>query len=309
MVNELAYEGRWSQLLDLLKDQSHLVNSASEVKGYTPLHQAAWHGAKPAVIGALLALGANPTLRTQSKFQTARDIALEKHPGRGDLGFLLADRGRTASQLIRKVVAEDRQHFGPYDGNQVICDRLIEALGADTCCSIDADLERRLTGAFQAVTGAEWSGRPDMVVSAGPSFDMHASPGFWADHFLSAFRDYAAKYQVIPIERHWATTVDLFSPHPEGWGLRGDLFLWLEMKAVLNHVPIPESDLELRSIMASLFHVLTGAPMASSTEVHVARFERGGLSSGVVSAEFWRDSLIPMLQRRAAWLRESWSPL
>ena len=43
-VVELAYKGEWPELLRHLESQPHLVNSIS-AKGYTPLHQAAWHGA------------------------------------------------------------------------------------------------------------------------------------------------------------------------------------------------------------------------------------------------------------------------
>ena len=152
-VLELAYKGEWVSLLALLRREPVLVNSASEHKGYSPLHQAAWHGATSAVIGELLSLGANPTLRTINKGQTARDIAKEKHEGRADLHFLLADKGRTAGQLMRKVTADNKGYFYSYDGNQILSDRLIEAFGADVCCRIDADFESRLAAAFKAATG------------------------------------------------------------------------------------------------------------------------------------------------------------
>jgi ankyrin repeat protein len=48
-VFELAYKGEWDDLLALLRAQPDLVNSESELKGYTPLHQAAWHGASLSV--------------------------------------------------------------------------------------------------------------------------------------------------------------------------------------------------------------------------------------------------------------------
>jgi hypothetical protein len=59
--------GDWKNLLGLVRRRPDLVNAASEPKGYTPLHQAAWHGASLTVIGELLALGADPTLRTRLK--------------------------------------------------------------------------------------------------------------------------------------------------------------------------------------------------------------------------------------------------
>jgi ankyrin repeat protein len=77
----LAYNGQWTDLLALLRHQPDLPmpsNAASTGKGYTPLHQAAWHGAGLPVVGALLALGADRRLSTKEG-QTARDIARSRH--------------------------------------------------------------------------------------------------------------------------------------------------------------------------------------------------------------------------------------
>lgn len=305
-IIDLAYGGKWEELLILLRCQPEFVNTASESKGYTPLHQAAWYGAKPVVIGELLALGANPSLRTRNKNQTARDIATEKHCNRADLQFLLDTKGRTAAQLIRKIAAENKVFFDAYDGNQILCDRLIESFGADVCCQVDANFEDRLKGAFKAATGVDWTSHREIPISIGPSFDMHADPMFWANRFLKNFLEVAARSHTTAIEKHWATVTDLFDPVPDGWGLRGDLFLWIEMRSALNHVPIPVQVETLDQIISALFFVLTGSELSSEVEVHVSRFERGGMSSGMVSGEFWHDTFIPMIQQRAQWLREAW---
>lgn len=309
MHNEVAakaFQGNWTGLLSLLREHPDLVNYAKEPKGYTPLHQAAWHGASPAVIGELLALGANPSLRTTIKGQAPRDIALEKHEGRADLQFLLADKGRTAAQLIRKVAADNKGFFDSYDGNQLLCDRLIETFGSDTCCQVESNFEDRLAAAFKAATGVDWSGRVEIPLVFGPSLDMRADASFWANRFLTAFRECAACSNTTPIEKHWATVTDLFDPVPAGWGLRGDLYLWLEMRSALNHVPIPDRQADLAQIISALFFVLTGAELTSEVEARVTCFERGGMSSGMVDGDFWHDTFIPMIQNRAKWLRESW---
>ena len=306
-VVELAYEGAWINLLTLLREKPELVNSTSKFKGYTPLHQAAWHGAKPAVVGELLALGANPTLRTINKGQTAREVAIQKHNSRADLHFLLADKGRTAGQLMRKVAADNKSYFDSYDGNQILCDRLIEAFGADACCQEEALFEERLACAFKVVTGIDWNARNEIPVAFGSSFKMHADPQFWAGRFLLAFRDCVTRSKTTAIEESWATVTDLFEPIPEQWGLRGDPYLWMEMRSALNHVSIPDRVDTLGPIISSLFFVLTGAELSPKIQVHVARFERGGMSSGMVDGEFWHNTFIPMVQQRAQWLREAWS--
>ncbi len=305
-IIDLAYKGEWKELLALLRRQPEFVNSASELKGYTPLHQAAWHGAKPFIIGELLALGANPSLRTRNKNQTARDIAGEKHDGRADLQFLLDSKGRTAAQLIRKVAAENKGFFSDYDGNQILCDNLITSFGADVCCQVDENFENRLKGAFKAVTGVDWTSRGEIPISIGSSFNMHAEPSFWADRFLKKFLEVASRSHTTAIEKHWATVTDLFDPAPDIWGFRGDLFLWIEMRGALNHVPIPVQAETLNQVITALFLVLTGSELSSEVEIHVSRLERGGMSSGMVSGKFWHDTFIPMIQQRAQWLHEAW---
>jgi hypothetical protein len=62
-VLKLAFQENGT-LLPILRDYPHLVNLPSEPKGYTPLHQAAWHGANLSVIGELLSLGADRSATT-----------------------------------------------------------------------------------------------------------------------------------------------------------------------------------------------------------------------------------------------------
>jgi hypothetical protein len=124
----LAYHGQWDRLLSHLHQRPDLVNAASAGKGYTALHQAAWHGAGIPVIGALLALGAAPRLMT-GKHETASDIARVRHPERADLHYLLQPSVRSLAQLLRKLITETPGLFHDYDGNRLICDRLIACLG------------------------------------------------------------------------------------------------------------------------------------------------------------------------------------
>lgn len=89
---ELSLRREWDELFQLLRRAPSLVHAASEPKGYTALHQGAWHGASLAVIGKLLAMGADRSLKTRNKHQTALDIVIEKHADRADLKYVLACR-------------------------------------------------------------------------------------------------------------------------------------------------------------------------------------------------------------------------
>lgn len=177
-MSRLAYRATWWELLPLLGNSPRLVHVASERKGYTPLHQAAWHGANLAVVGELLALAADRSLKTRNKGQTARDMAVEKHADRADLEYVLAPGKRTLAQSMRKVVADTPDLFGVYDGNQVLCDRLIECFGTDSCYHVAEEIEVRIEAAFRAVTGVELSFSREVQCGPNTAFEMATETRF-----------------------------------------------------------------------------------------------------------------------------------
>ena len=103
---------------------------------------------------------------------------------------------------------------------------------------------------------------------------------------------------MIAIEEEWAVMSDLFDPAPTQWGLRGDLFLWMEMRQALCSAEIPRRPEDLVAVVSCAFAALTGASLEKNATVHVKRFARGGMSSGMISGEFWGDKLIPLLAQQ-----------
>ncbi len=92
--------------------------------------------------------------------------------------------------------------------------------------------------------------------------------------------------------------VDLFHPEPVQWGLRGDPFLWREMRDALREHPRPSNEVEwLALLRATWVQLLGDAPIRNET-AYVERFASGGMSSGQVSLAFWRDTALPLLCRR-----------
>jgi hypothetical protein len=136
-----------------LERQPELVNSVS-AKGYTPLHQAPWHGANRQVIGALLALGADTSARTFNRDQTAADIVLDKHAANEDMRFLLRANGRSPAQLLRKLLADRPGLFKAYDGNRVMFDRVVECLNSGDRERVEPDAGEALLAAIRSVAGA-----------------------------------------------------------------------------------------------------------------------------------------------------------
>lgn len=96
-----------------------------------------------------------------------------------------------------------------------------------------------------------------------------------------------------------ATVGELFQPDPEGWGLRGDPYLWGELRRVFEAVPTPSEAAVLEKMIMGAIVALTGAAWDGEEDlVRVERYATGGMSSGMVSTEFWRQRVIPMLVSR-----------
>lgn len=76
---DAARDGDWRTVFQILDEDSEWANSArlEGRSGYTPLHQAAWHGASAETVGRLLAYGASRALRA-SDATRAVDIAAQR---------------------------------------------------------------------------------------------------------------------------------------------------------------------------------------------------------------------------------------
>ena len=96
------------------------------------------------------------------------------------------------------------------------------------------------------------------------------------------------------------TIADLFEPEPATWGLRGDPYLWRSMRTMLAKRVLPSSEHDLVEILRSSFRWLTGNDPQDQTTDRIYREElaRGGMSSGQVDLEVWRNVLIPLLVER-----------
>lgn len=270
------------------------------------MHQAAWHGADLSVIGELLAIGADRGLKTHDRNQTAQEIAKKKHPDRLDLKYVLAPGTLNISQMMRKVVADIPDLFRAFDGNQVVCDRLIECFCSDLTDGTKQDVEGRLDAAFMAITGVPLSSSRAITFEFCEHFMFEVDANFWRGRFLPMMRANMSRAHLIPVQEEWAVISDLFDPAPCQWSLRGDPFLWREMRQAFYHVEIPRQPEELARLISAAFAMFTGASLEKDITVHVKHLARGGMSSGMVSGEFWRESFIPLLIQRLKWLRETW---
>lgn len=91
---------------------------------------------------------------------------------------------------------------------------------------------------------------------------------------------------------------DYFEREPDQWGLRGDPFLWAELRQHFADVPVPAKTVDLHRLLENAFWELTGETLSFCRDVHVRRFAHGGMSSGVVCGAFWRQRGFPLIVER-----------
>jgi hypothetical protein len=90
----------------------------------------------------------------------------------------------------------------------------------------------------------------------------------------------------------------LFRDEPQRWGLRGDPYLWREMRRHLEGVACPATPEGLISVIEEAFEKLTGFPLSHADPIYVEKYSHGGMSSGYVNPKFWRETAVPLLQSR-----------
>jgi hypothetical protein len=94
------------------------------------------------------------------------------------------------------------------------------------------------------------------------------------------------------------TIGDLLEHEPHQWGLRGDPYLWREMRIHFAETPIPQTADALLREIEKAFLLLTGRAISSTENFRVQRFAHGGMSSGLICPEFWRERALPLLTER-----------
>ena len=80
-----------------------------------------------------------------------------------------------------------------------------------------------------------------------------------------------------------------FTNRPRQWGLRGDSGLWDDMKEKMKLVKPPSTSQELEKYLYQLFEELTGETPQRGKYIYVSKYDKGGMSKGLVCSDFWLD--------------------
>jgi len=91
---------------------------------------------------------------------------------------------------------------------------------------------------------------------------------------------------------------EIFEDEPIQWGLRGDPYLWREMRERLKVIDMPSTSEELKALIERTYEAATGHALTDENHFTIERFKHGGMSSGGISPQFWLSRGIPVLVRR-----------
>ena len=97
----------------------------------------------------------------------------------------------------------------------------------------------------------------------------------------------------------------LFDPPPPNWGLRGDPELWAAMRGLAAGTRVADRA-AAETALTALFAGLAGTPLDSDAPALPLPLPlplsgdrpSGGMSTGMVSPAFWRDTGLPLLLSR-----------
>ena len=100
------------------------------------------------------------------------------------------------------------------------------------------------------------------------------------------------------------TVSEFFEPRPAQWGFRGDEILWYRMKDHFGETPLPDGIDDLVDMIDAAFREEVGTSILALEEGLVSHLRAGGMSSGMVSGDVWRDRAMPVLIQRFMRKRE-----
>ena len=98
--------------------------------------------------------------------------------------------------------------------------------------------------------------------------------------------------------------IDFIFRTPKHFGLRGDDYLWLWLRDTYTNNPTHDLSELASSIKKHLeeFGVSVDVNNTNSRtnapEIYIKAFDKGGMSSGIVSAQWWQTTGFPLLKAR-----------
>lgn len=96
----------------------------------------------------------------------------------------------------------------------------------------------------------------------------------------------------------------LFFDNPGQYGYRGDVGLWDDLEKHFESQELPENEHLLPTIISNAIIKLTGNSVFNQKTFAVDKYNKGGMSGGTISNEFWTRKAIPLLMARMMVLQQ-----
>lgn len=90
----------------------------------------------------------------------------------------------------------------------------------------------------------------------------------------------------------------IFKEKPRQWGLRGDSYFWSCLEEKFSKYEFPFKYEEFERIVKEEHLKLTEVELTNESIGKCQEFAHGGMSSGVISGEFWNTVALPLLKKR-----------
>lgn len=91
---------------------------------------------------------------------------------------------------------------------------------------------------------------------------------------------------------------EIFNRKPLQWGLRGDPYLWDDLQKIFNTVEVPHKEETFLQELLSYIQLLIGGTLNQDSIIIVEHYNKGGMSGGSISGDFWFGKAIPLLIKR-----------
>ncbi len=91
--------------------------------------------------------------------------------------------------------------------------------------------------------------------------------------------------------------IDKLFQEPIQSGLRGDPYLWKELKVRFEQASISNLE-EFEAFLINIFEEYAGEKPRKSQDYFVKQFSFGGMSSGFICSDFWIEKGFPLLTKR-----------
>ena len=91
---------------------------------------------------------------------------------------------------------------------------------------------------------------------------------------------------------------DIFREKPEKYGCRGDEFFWEYLEKRTEGIPFPFEYEKLECLIKLEYLLASGEEMTEKSLGFSRELSNGGMSSGIISGEYWLNQALPLLKTR-----------